>query len=178
MWAKSDKRQVCAFCSIGTNHTTYPSCTQSNCSDSGSNAALFFLQNFEVYVHYSSFFVSTKSTHFALIALYLMLSHSPFVCYPLFAQQGSETLGFYFLFPILFVNFTLSNVHRYLKFSTLYVPVWSSYFLFDLFPIVHLLHQSYFFLGLYPLVLEAMIWTQWPWRDKPISWLISSVCFS
>ena len=110
MWAKSDKRQVCAFCSIGTNHTTYPSCTQSNCSDFGSTAALLA----KFWSISLSFFISTKSTHFALIVLYLMLSHSPFVCYPLFAQQGSETSCFYFLFPILFVNFTLSNVHRYL----------------------------------------------------------------
>ena len=134
MWAKSDKRQVCAFCSIGANHTTYPSCTQSNCSDFGSTAALFSCK---------IFFISTKSTHFALIALYLMLSHSPFVCYPLFAQVGSETSCFYFLFPILFVNFTLSNAHRYLK-ALCPCLIWSSYFLFVLFPIVHLLHQSYF----------------------------------
>ena len=175
MWAKSDKRQVCAFCSIGTNHTTYPSCTQYNCSDFGSTASLFLAKFWSISL---SFFISTKSTHFALIVFYLMLSHSPFVCYPLLAQVVSETSCFYFRFPILYVNFSLSNVQRNLR---ALCPCLIIIFCICPFSNRPSFTPELFFSGLmgfYPLVLEAMIWTQWPWRDKPISWLISSVCFS
>ena len=136
------------------------------------NCLTFFLQNVEVYVYHLSLFISTKSKHFALLfCIWWLLTHRLFVTLSLLSRALKHHVF------ISFSQFCLSILHcpMSIDMSKLYVPVWSSYFLF---PIVHLLHQSYFFLGLYPLVLEAMIWTQWPWRDKPISWLISSVCFS
>ena len=172
MWAKSDKRQVCAFCSIGGNHTTYLGWTQSNCSDFGSTASLFSCK----ILKYKSIILPFNQVYtfcpycFVFDAFSLTVCLLPSLC-------SGRLWNIMFLFP--FPNFVC-------QFYTVQCPSISQSImsLFD----HHIFYLSFFqssifytrviFLGLYPLVLEAMIWTQWPWRDKPISWLISSVCFS
>ena len=139
MWAKSDKRQVCAFCSIGTNHTTYPSCTQSNCSDFGSTAALFSCKilKYMSIIYHSSF---QPSLHILplLFCIWCFLTHRLFVTLSLLRRSLKHHVF------ISFSQFCLSILHCPMSLSKLYVPGWSIYSLFVLFPIVHLLHQSYF----------------------------------